>query len=67
MDRLNLLGGQSNLLGGQMPTQLACYLLPVGDVPPEKLGNFVFLKLESCNLVNTFRRKFRTGDEKNTN
>ena len=38
----------------------------LGDVPPEKLGNFVFLKLDSCNLVNTFRRKFRTGDEKNT-
>ena len=28
MDRLNLLGGQSNLLGGQMPAQLACYLSP---------------------------------------
>ena len=22
-----------------------------GDVPPQKLDNFVFLKLESCNLV----------------
>ena len=28
MGRLNLLGGQSNLLGGQMPTQLNCYLPP---------------------------------------
>ena len=34
----------------------------LGDVPPELLGSFVFLKLEPCNLVNTFRRKFRTGD-----
>ena len=24
-----------------------------GDVPPQKLANFVFLKLESCNLMNT--------------
>ena len=28
MGRFNLLGGQSNLLGGQMPTQLTCYLPP---------------------------------------
>ena len=28
MGRCNLLGGQSNLLGGQMPTQLTCYLPP---------------------------------------
>ena len=28
MGRLNLLGGQSNLLGGQMPTQFTCYLPP---------------------------------------
>ena len=28
MDRFNLLGGQINLLGGQMPTQLTCYLPP---------------------------------------
>ena len=26
MGSFNLLGGQSNLLGGQMPTQLTCYL-----------------------------------------
>ena len=26
------------------------------DLPPEKVGNFVFLKLEKCNLVNTFRQ-----------
>ena len=26
--RFNLLGGQNNLLGGQMPTQLTCYLFP---------------------------------------
>ena len=26
--RFNLLGGQSNLLGGHMPTQLTCYLPP---------------------------------------
>ena len=41
-------------------------------MPREKLGNFVFLKVGSVvktffysYLVNTFRRKFRTGDEKN--
>ena len=34
-----------------------------GDVPPEKLKNFVFLKLESCNLVNTFRCKFRAVND----
>ena len=28
MDKFNLLGGQNNLLGGQMPTQLTCYYLP---------------------------------------
>ena len=28
MGRFNLLGGQSDLLGGQMPTQLTCYLPP---------------------------------------
>ena len=28
MDRFDLMGGQSNLLGGQMPTQLTCYLPP---------------------------------------
>ena len=28
MGRFNLLGGKSNLLGGQMPTQLTCYLPP---------------------------------------
>ena len=26
MGKFNLLGGQNNLLGGQMPTQLTCYL-----------------------------------------
>ena len=25
-----------------------------GEYPPQKLENFVFLKLKSCNLVNTF-------------
>ena len=30
---------------------------------PQKLENFVFLRLESWNLVNTFRCKFRAGDE----
>ena len=34
------------------------------DIPlPPKLENFVSLQLESCNLVNIFRRKFRAGDE----
>ena len=33
-----------------------------GDVPSQKLESFVFLQLKSCNLVNTFRRKFRAGD-----
>ena len=28
MGKFNLLGGQNNLLGGQMPTQLTCYLPP---------------------------------------
>ena len=28
MGKLNLLGGQNNLLGGQMSTQLTCYLPP---------------------------------------
>ena len=28
MGRLNLLGEQIDLLGGQMPTQLTCYLPP---------------------------------------
>ena len=28
MGMLNLLGGQNNLLGGQVPTQLTCYLSP---------------------------------------
>ena len=28
MGRFNLLGGQSNLIGGQIPTQLTCYLPP---------------------------------------
>ena len=28
MGRLNVLGGQNNLPGGQMPTQLTCYLPP---------------------------------------
>ena len=28
MGRLNLLGGQINLLGGKMPTQLTSYLPP---------------------------------------
>ena len=32
MGRFYLLGGQSNLPGGQMPTQLTCYLLPWGDL-----------------------------------
>ena len=34
-----------------------------GDVSPQKLENVVFLQLESCNLVNTFRHRFKAGDE----
>ena len=34
-----------------------------GDVPPQKLENFVFLQLASRNLVNTFGHKFRADDE----
>ena len=37
-----------------------------GNVAPstsQKLENFVFSKQNSCNLVNTFRCKFNTGDE----
>ena len=34
-----------------------------GMCPPQKLGNFLhFLELESCNLVNTLKHKFRAGD-----
>ena len=32
-------------------------------MPPQKLKIFVFLKLESCNFVNTFRRNSRAGDD----
>ena len=28
MGRFNLLGGQNDLIGGQLPTQLTCYLPP---------------------------------------
>ena len=31
----------------------------------QKLGKFVFLKLESCNLVNTYVRRSRAGCVKN--
>ena len=37
MGRLNLLGGQCNLLDGQMPTQLTCYL------PPCEIGSAINL------------------------
>ena len=33
-------------------------------MPPQKLENFVFLKLESCNLMNIFGCKFRAGKVK---
>ena len=33
MGRFNLLGGQSNLLGGQIPIQLTCYLPPCFPPP----------------------------------
>ena len=29
MGKFNLLGGQNNLLGGQMPTQLTCYYINI--------------------------------------
>ena len=34
-----------------------------GMCPPQKLENFIFLKLESYNLVNTFGYKFEAGNE----
>ena len=34
---------------------------------PQKLENFVFLKLELCNLMNTFGRNFKAGNESKTN
>ena len=35
-----------------------------GDVPPlRNWKKFVFLKLESCNLMNMFGHKFRAGNE----
>ena len=34
-----------------------------GMCPPQKLENVVFLKLESCNLMNTFGRKFKAGND----
>ena len=37
MGRFNLLSGQSNLLGGQMLTQLTCYLPPC-----QKLCDYFF-------------------------
>ena len=35
-----------------------------GGVPPQKLEAFVFLKLVSCNLVNTFWRKLKQAMSK---
>ena len=32
-------------------------------MPPQKLENFVFLKLESANLMSTFGSKFTAGDD----
>ena len=46
---------------------LAHTAMSEGDVPPLRnwiLFFFFFLKLELCNLVNTFGCKHRTGDEK---
>ena len=37
-----------------------------GEVPPQKLENVVYLKLESCNF-NTVGRKFRAGNEEKQN
>ena len=54
MGRLNLLGGQNDLLSGQMPTQLICYLPPwsFGVVmgQPLALENFAFGDLKMHNF-----------------
>ena len=34
MGKLNLLDGQNNLMAGQMPTQLTCYLSPCPLIGP---------------------------------
>ena len=47
----------------QMPTCAHRGVSEGGCAPPQKLKNFVFLKLESCNLMNTFGHKFRAGNE----
>ena len=47
MGRLNLLGGQINLLDGQMPTQLTCYLPPC-------LGSLKMLHFRPCFNLNLF-------------
>ena len=53
---------------GGMSAPIAC-LHTQGSVwggmcPLQKLENFVFLQLKSCNLVNTFRHIFRAGGGK---
>ena len=52
-----------NLLGGSITVPNAHFNTPGGMCPPQKLENFVFLKLESCNLVNTFGYTFEAGNE----
>ena len=45
MGRLNLLGGQNNLQGGHMPTQLTCYLPSCfATLKPEIVFNFNQIK-----------------------
>ena len=46
-----------------MPTCLANRGCLQGDVPPEKLKNIAFSKLESCNLMNSLGCKFIAGNE----
>ena len=52
MGRFNLLGGQSNLLDGQMPTQLTCYLPPCIWIQ-QAVENFIKGRVNSKNEPNT--------------
>ena len=54
--------GEGALIGDDLlACQCQCMLQRTGgNVPLQKLENFIFLTVKSCNLVNTFRCKFRT-------
>ena len=50
-----------NLVARQHQLHEQVYLR--GGVSPQKPKNFVILEMVSCNLMNTFRRKFRPHDD----